>query len=125
MKYASFFQQFSFFFILTSILLFSCNKEEKNTFTVSGQIECKVYTPGSTIGGRIIDVFIKEGDTVKRETPLIQFDCAQQESMYQSALAGVKRAESLVEKLKKGQPKRNFGKQKMQLKQQKHNTVFF
>lgn len=102
MEYKIFYKQIISFLVINIILFSSCSKEEKNAFIVSGQIECKVHTPGSTIGGRIIDVFVKEGDIVRKDTPLIQFDCAQQESIHQSALAGVKRAESLVEKLKKG-----------------------
>ncbi len=102
MKCKIFYKIISLLFILNFILLCSCNKDKKNTFIVSGQIECHVHTPGSTIGGRAIDVLVKEGDWVKKDTVLIQLDCTQQESIYQSALAGVKRAESLVEKLKKG-----------------------
>ena len=102
MKYKIFSNNFFVILLISSIVFCSCNKEERTSFLVSGQIECKVHTPGSTVGGRIIDVFVKEGDLVKKDTTLIQFDCAQQEAMYQSALAGVKRAESLVEKLKKG-----------------------
>ncbi|HOQ31594.1 MAG TPA: efflux RND transporter periplasmic adaptor subunit [Candidatus Hydrogenedens sp.] len=102
MKYKIFSNNFFVILLISSIVFCSCNKEERTSFLVSGQIECKVHTPGSTVGGRVIDVFVREGDVVKKDTTLIQFDCAQQEAMYQSALAGVKRAESLVEKLKKG-----------------------
>ncbi|HOK08310.1 MAG TPA: efflux RND transporter periplasmic adaptor subunit [Candidatus Hydrogenedens sp.] len=91
-----------FFIAILFLFIQSCENPRKDIFIVSGQIECKVHTPGSTIGGRIIKIYVNEGDTVKKDQSLIQFDCAQQESMYQSALAGVKRAEALVEKLKKG-----------------------
>ena len=92
-----------YLFICAGVIVFtSCENNKKDFFIVSGQIECKVHTPGSTIGGRITEIFVKEGDLVKKDTPLIQFDCAQQESMRQSALAGVNRAESILEKLKRG-----------------------
>ncbi|MGC9055166.1 MAG: HlyD family secretion protein, partial [Candidatus Hydrogenedens sp.] len=74
MKYKIFYKKIPTILLISSITFCSCTKEEKTSFLVSGQIECKVHTPGSTIGGRIIDVFVKEGDFVKKDTTLIQFD---------------------------------------------------
>lgn len=87
---------------LLFLLLFSCNKSEKNYFIVSGRIECKVYSPGSNIGGRVIEVRVNEGDFVKKGEVLLRLDCEQHEATYNSVQAKVKQAEALLEKLRRG-----------------------
>ncbi|MCX8064490.1 MAG: efflux RND transporter periplasmic adaptor subunit [Candidatus Hydrogenedentes bacterium] len=85
------------------ILLFSsCYRNGDGYFIVSGQIECKVYSPGSTTGGRVIEVNAKEGDFVKKGDVLLKLDCVHHEAPYNSIQAKVKQAEILLEKLKKG-----------------------
>ncbi len=92
----------NWFFVIFCIGLVSCQRNERDYFVVSGQIECKVYSPGSTTGGRIVEVNIKEGDFVKKGDVLIKFDCVQNEATYNSIQAKVNQAEALLEKLKRG-----------------------
>ena len=88
--------------IFVSVGFFTCQNGRKDSFIVSGQIECKIYSPGSTVGGRVVEVNVKEGDFVRKGEVLVKFDCVQNEATYNAVQSKVKQAEVLLEKLKRG-----------------------
>ena len=73
-------------------------RELKSTVTASGEIRPIQYINlTSEVQGRIVDIYVKEGDTVTKGQPLVKLDPTQLESNKDAQLAAVESARSEVQ----------------------------
>ncbi len=73
-----------------------------NDLVLSGTIEADEIQVGSRIGGRIAQVLVKEGQTVKRDEVLIRFESYDLEARRADASAAVAQAEAALDKALNG-----------------------
>lgn len=83
-------------------------REEAAGITVSGTIENAEVSVGSTEGGRVAEVFVKEGDVLREGDPIVRLSNTQLESALGEADAAVKVAEAALELLRSGYPKEDI-----------------
>jgi HlyD family secretion protein len=69
---------------------------------VSGQIEGIAVHIGSRVGGRVAEVYVAEGQSVKRGDVLLRFEDAELRAMYEAAQAQTARAEAALALLERG-----------------------
>jgi HlyD family secretion protein len=73
-------------------------RELKSTVTASGEVRPVQYINlTSEVQGRIIDIYVKEGDTVTKGQPLVKLDPTQLESSKDAQLAGLQSAQSEIQ----------------------------
>jgi HlyD family secretion protein len=68
----------------------------------SGTIETREIHVGSRIGGRVTDVFVEEGQTVKAGTLLVRFECDALRASRAQADATVEEARANLERMERG-----------------------
>ncbi|MGB6782793.1 MAG: efflux RND transporter periplasmic adaptor subunit [Terracidiphilus sp.] len=68
----------------------------------SGTIETREIHVGSRIGGRVTDVFVEEGQTVKAGTVLVRFECDALKASRAQAAASVVEARANLERMQRG-----------------------
>jgi len=71
-------------------------------YEYSGTIETREIQTGSKIGGRVTDVFVEEGQTVKAGTPLVRFECNELKAQRAQAAAQVEQAQADLERMLRG-----------------------
>jgi len=71
-------------------------------YEYSGTIETREIQTGSKIGGRVTDVFVEEGQTVKAGTPLVRFECNELKAQRAQAAAQVEQAQAYLERMLRG-----------------------
>ncbi|HEX8265101.1 MAG TPA: efflux RND transporter periplasmic adaptor subunit [Pyrinomonadaceae bacterium] len=73
-------------------------RELKSTVTASGEVRPIQYINlTSEVQGRIVDIFVKEGDTVTKGQPLVKLDPTQLESSKDAQLAALQTAQSDIQ----------------------------
>jgi HlyD family secretion protein len=73
-------------------------RELKSTVTASGEVRPIQYINlTSEVQGRIVDIFVKEGDTVTKGQPLVKLDPTQLESNKDAQLAALQTAQSEIQ----------------------------
>lgn len=88
--------------VLLGVAAMGCNGPENQDYAVTGQIEGVSVNAGSKIGGRVVEVLVKEGDTVKPGQPLIRLDDADAQAVVAAAKAKLAGTEALLTKLETG-----------------------
>lgn len=68
----------------------------------SGTIETREIHIGSKIGGRVIDVYVEEGQTAKAGTVLVRFECDALKASRDQAAAAVAEARANLERMLRG-----------------------
>ena len=68
----------------------------------SGTIETREIHVGSRIGGRVTDVFVEEGQTVKAGTVLVRFECDALKASRAQAAAAVEEARANLDRMVRG-----------------------
>lgn len=68
----------------------------------SGTIETHEIRVGSKVGGRILEVLVREGQEVQAGQPLVRFDTAELEAMMEQAEARVEQQMARLERLERG-----------------------
>ena len=68
----------------------------------SGTIETREIHVGSRIGGRVTDVFVEEGQTVKAGTVLVRFECDALKASRAQAAAAVEEARANLDRMLRG-----------------------
>src|SRR3712207_3463264 len=73
-------------------------RELKSTVTASGEVRPIQYINlTSEVQGRIVDIYVKEGDTVTKGQPLVKLDPTQLESNKDAQLAALQTAQSDIQ----------------------------
>lgn len=72
------------------------------TLRLPGVVEIQEVRLGSKIGGRVAEVFVKEGDEVKAEQPLVRLDAPELEAQREQLAAKLQQAESALDKARNG-----------------------
>lgn len=76
--------------------------QRDNSVTASGTLEARNITVGSKVGGRITQVLVAEGDTVKKDQLLVTFDEAELSAQLLQARGRFAQAQANVAKMEKG-----------------------
>jgi len=82
--------------VLLALAVVSCAPAASTAIQASGQIEAQEIAVASELSGRVIDVSIKEGDSVKAGDPLLHLDGSLLQSEKQSAQAALDSANASV-----------------------------
>jgi HlyD family secretion protein len=69
---------------------------------VSGTIEARTATAGSRVGGRVVEVFVEEGDPIETGDTLVQLDDGEARALLLASEAQVAAREAMVAKLEAG-----------------------
>jgi multidrug resistance efflux pump len=77
-------------------------REPANRLILSGTIEADEIHVGSKVGGRIAEVFVKEGQQIKVGDPLMRFDSYDLTAKRNDALAAIAAADANLQKLQNG-----------------------
>jgi len=83
--------------ILLALITVSCGNASSTTIQASGQIEAKEIAVSPEISGRVVDVLVNEGDSVKTGDPLLRLDDSLVLSEKQSAQAELDSANANVQ----------------------------
>ncbi|WP_099192293.1 HlyD family secretion protein [Tepidibacter mesophilus] len=79
------------------------NDADKPAYIMAGRINSIVDSDISTkISGKVAEVFVKEGDTVKMGTPILKLETKELEAQLSQAEAGVALAQANYDKIKVG-----------------------
>lgn len=85
---------------LLAISLCSCTSRGSDAY--SGALQAPSAAVGSTIGGRVSEVFVREGDSVHRKQIMLRFDDKDQQAALAAAKAQLAQARSALADLKAG-----------------------
>lgn len=86
-----------------SLLFFvGCPSADNGAVHVTGEIESRHTTAGSRIGGRVMDVLAEEGDTVTKDTVIVQLDDSESKALVSAAEAQLASREAMLTKLETG-----------------------
>jgi multidrug resistance efflux pump len=72
------------------------------TLRLPGVVEIQEVRLGSKIGGRVAEVFVKEGEEVKAGQPLVRLDAPELEAQREQLAAKLQQAESALDKARNG-----------------------
>ena len=84
------------------LCLAGCNGNGNGFVDVTGQIEAVSVGVGSRVGGRVIEVLVKEGDAVKQGDVLVRLDAAESEAAVAAATARLAQAQATLAKAETG-----------------------
>jgi HlyD family secretion protein len=73
-----------------------------NTLKLPGTVEVQEIRLGSKVGGRVKDVYVKEGDTVDAGTELLRFDCPELQAQRDQVAMRLKAAKADLLKAENG-----------------------
>ncbi|HEY5729281.1 MAG TPA: efflux RND transporter periplasmic adaptor subunit [Anaerolineales bacterium] len=84
------------FILITALLItvFGCAPTQADALQASGQIEATEIAIASELSGRVINVYVSEGDPVKAGAPLLKLDDSLLQSEKQSAQAALDSAKA-------------------------------
>ena len=88
--------------LLAVLCLSACGKTDTSEVMVTGQIEGNGVNAGSRVGGRVVEVPVKEGARVKKGDVLIKLDDAEAQALVKAADADIVKAESFLANLETG-----------------------
>lgn len=74
----------------------------RSRYEYSGTVETREIQIGSKIGGRVTDVPVEEGQTVKAGTVLVRFECDELKAQRAQAQAAVEQAQADLDKMLRG-----------------------
>jgi len=91
--------------LFLSLFLFACGGENRsNLLYLNGRIEGDQYFVSTKYAGKVVEVFVKEGDSVKKGQPLARLDSKEldaqlkgAEAAYRAALKAVEAKEKLLD----------------------------
>jgi len=93
--------------LLLALLTASCGAATSNTIQASGQIEAKEISVSPELSGRVVEVLVDEGDSVKKDEPVLRLDDSlllsekqSAQSMLDSANANVQAARATLDSAK-------------------------
>ncbi|HSM71042.1 MAG TPA: efflux RND transporter periplasmic adaptor subunit [Anaerolineales bacterium] len=75
--------------IVLALIIVGCAPAQSETLQASGQIEATEVTVAAELSGRVIDVYVAEGNAVKAGDPLLKLDDSLLQSEKQSAQAAL------------------------------------
>jgi len=68
----------------------------------SGTVETREIQVGSKVGGRVTEVAVEEGQTVKAGTTLVRFECDELKAQRTQALAALEQAQADLDRMQRG-----------------------
>ena len=83
--------------LLASLLLASCGPAQSTALQASGQIEATEIAVAPELSGRVVDVLVAEGDSVKAGDPLLQAQKGTLEAGLDAANANLAAAQSALD----------------------------
>ena len=108
----------------SSLILFSCSGNDKNSIEASGNIEATNVTLSAKVGGQIEKLYFTEGDKVKTGDTLLTIDHDLLAIQLRQAEAGAQVAEAQLQLLKQGARNEDVIQAEEGLKQAKANLEF-
>ncbi len=109
-------------FLWLSLSFYEAYKPKKNV--LQGQIEAKEYSISSKIAGRIEDVFVQEGDVVKKGELIFSINSPELKAKINQAKAGKQAAKALSKQANKGARKQQIAAAKDNWQKAKIATSF-
>ncbi len=88
--------------LLSLLIIVGCTNDDDNLLNVTGQIEAVTVAVGSRIGGRVSEVPVREGDSVKQGDVLIRLESTEAEALVASAEARLAQAQATLAKIETG-----------------------
>ena len=85
---------------VAAVTLCSCGSSAN--YEYSGTLQAPSAAVGSTIGGRVVAVYVSEGSSVRKGTVLLRFDDAQPRAEYDSSIAKLGQARASLDLLLAG-----------------------
>ena len=90
------------FAVVAACLAAACSRSPDNLSEFSGTVETREIQAGSKVGGRVAEVFVVEGATVRGGSPLVRFDVSELEASRRQLEARVEQANAEAAKLRRG-----------------------
>ena len=87
---------------LSLLIIAGCTKGDDDLLNVTGQIEAVTVAAGSRVGGRVSEVPVREGDSVKQGDVLIRLESTEAEALVASAEARLAQAQATLTKIETG-----------------------
>lgn len=92
-------------------------------YVYSGTLQAPSAAVGSTVGGRVIHVFVSEGGSVRKGSPLVQFDDAQERATLNSSTAKLGQARAALAELLAGARPQDLERARQLAEQQRAQAV--
>ena len=89
-------------FLTVVVLVLGCDGRQNGLVRTTGQVEGVAVTAGSRIGGRVVDVLVQEGESVRKGDVLLHLDDAEAQALVAAAVARLAGAEAVLAKLEAG-----------------------
>ncbi len=83
-------------------LAVGCDLGDSQTLRVTGQIEGNPIRAGSRVGGRVIEVLVREGDRVEQGAVLVRLEADEAQARVDAANARLEQAKATLQKLEAG-----------------------
>ncbi|MCX5770441.1 MAG: HlyD family efflux transporter periplasmic adaptor subunit [Candidatus Hydrogenedentes bacterium] len=80
----------------------SCKRHSADELAVAGQVEAVTVSAGSRVGGRVLEVLVKEGRQVVKGDVLVKLETDEADAALAAVRAKLAQADATVEKLKTG-----------------------
>jgi multidrug resistance efflux pump len=93
---------FATFFAILLLFLPACNHSAPKEIIVSGRVEVDDVHIGSKIGGRISSVNTREGEIVRRGTPIVQLEDSELQASLAQAIAATSQSQAQLDLLLAG-----------------------
>ena len=90
------------FAVLAACLAAACTRPSENSSEFSGTVETREILAGSKVGGRVAEVLVAEGATVRGGASLVRFDVSELEASGRHLEARVAQADAEAAKLRRG-----------------------
>jgi len=88
--------------VLVLAWILFANLNHRGGLTYSGTVETREIQVGSKVGGRVTDVPVEEGQTVKAGTLLVRFECDELKAQRAQAVAAVVQAQADMDRMLHG-----------------------
>jgi multidrug resistance efflux pump len=88
--------------IMSLLITAGCVEHVSDSIAVTGQIEAVTVAVGSRIGGRIVEVLVREGDAIKQNDVLVRLESNEAESLLAAAQGREAQARATLTKLETG-----------------------
>lgn len=88
--------------LIAAIWLIFAWQAHRSRFDYSGTVETREIQIGSKIGGRVVAVFVEEGQIVKAGATLVRFECDELKAQRDQAQASSEQAQADLDKMLRG-----------------------
>jgi multidrug resistance efflux pump len=88
--------------VVAACLAAACSRSPEDLSEFSGTVETREIQAGSKVGGRVAEVFVVEGATVRGGSPMVRFDVFELEASRRQLEARVAQADAEAAKLRSG-----------------------